>query len=220
MCMMTERATDPRSFLFLLASGRDGGNTEALAREAAAHLPEHAHQRWLSLADHQLPVFADIRHADESPHQPSTDNERLLLDATLAATDIVIASPVYWYSVSSSAKLYLDHWSNWLRIPDLGFKARMGEKTFWSVSVLADEDPSMADPLLGTLGRWPARQRQLARRRPVRHHGPRPRPHLLRRRTGRTPPRHRPLTRFSPAWRRTPGPGPTLRPAARPAPGR
>jgi multimeric flavodoxin WrbA len=151
MCMMTERATDPRSFLFLLASGRDGGNTEALAREAAAHLPEHAHQRWLSLADHQLPVFADIRHADESPHQPSTDNERLLLDATLAATDIVIASPVYWYSVSSSAKLYLDHWSNWLRIPDLGFKARMGEKTFWSVSVLADEDPSMADPLLGTL---------------------------------------------------------------------
>jgi len=143
--------TAPRSFLFLLASGRDGGNTETLAREAAAHLPEHTAQRWLRLADHPLPAFEDIRHAGEGPHQPSTDNERLLLDATLAATDIVIASPVYWYSVSSSAKLYLDYWSNWLRIPDLGFKARMGEKTYWSVSALADEDPAKAEPLLGTL---------------------------------------------------------------------
>lgn len=147
MSMMNE----PRNFLFLLASGRVGGNTETLAREAAARLPEGTEQRWLRLAELPLAPFADIRHADEGPYRSPDGNERVLLDATLAATDVVIATPLYWYSVSSSTKLYLDHWSNWLRIPGLDFKARMAAKTLWSVSALADEDQSVAEPLLGTL---------------------------------------------------------------------
>ncbi|MFI6447522.1 flavodoxin family protein [Kitasatospora sp. NPDC050543] len=138
-----------RSFLFLLASSREGGNTETLARRAAEQLPPGTEQRWLRLDDLPLPVFHDVRHDHEVP--APTGNERLLLDATLAATDLVIASPLYWYSVSSSAKLYLDYWSAWMRLPGVDFRARMGGKTFWSVTALSEDDPAVAEPLIDSL---------------------------------------------------------------------
>lgn len=142
---------DPRSFLFLLAGAREGGNTETLARAAAAQLPAHAEQTWLTLRDLPLPPFRDVRHADGGAYPQPEGNERLLLDATLAADHLVIASPLYWYSVSADAKLYLDHWAGWLRVPGADFKARMRGKTMWAVSVLSDPDQSTADPLIGTL---------------------------------------------------------------------
>ncbi|GLZ43495.1 NAD(P)H-dependent oxidoreductase [Actinokineospora sp. NBRC 105648] len=136
-------------FLFVLGSSRQDGNTEQLARHAARQLPADTEQRWLWLGDVPLPTFADTRHDDPLP--PPSGNERLLLDATLEATDIVIASPVYWYSVSSSTKTYLDYWSAWLRVPEVDFKARMAAKTLWGISVLAEENAAQADPLAGML---------------------------------------------------------------------
>ena len=146
----THLAQSGRSFLFLLASARADGNTELLARRAAEHLPSNVSQRWLHLDDLPLAPFRDVRHSDEPRREPA-GNERLLLDATLAATDLVFASPLYWYSVSSSLKLYLDYWSAWLRVPDAQFKERMRGKTFWSVSALADDDPALAQPLVHSL---------------------------------------------------------------------
>ena len=139
-----------RSFLFVLASSRKDGNTETLARLAARHLPPDIPQRWLALSDYPLPAFADVRHRGEEFPPPGV-NERALLEATLSATDLVIASPLYWYTVSASAKLYLDYWSAWLRLRDVDFKGRMTGKTIWSVSALAEEDSSVADPLIHTL---------------------------------------------------------------------
>src|SRR5687767_14980587 len=108
-----------REFLFILGSARRGGNTEHLARHAAQSLPENTGQTWLSLIEHQLPLFEDIRHHETRKYGIGSDPERVLLEATLAATDIVIASPVYWYNVSASTKLYLDHWSGWMRLVDV-----------------------------------------------------------------------------------------------------
>ncbi|WP_433384725.1 flavodoxin family protein [Micromonospora sp. KLBMP9576] len=137
-------------FLFLLGSSRSGGNTELLARRAAAALPADAEQRWLRLAEHPLTPFRDIRH-DEQGYLPPTGNEALLLTETLAATDLVIASPLYWYSVSAATKLYLDHWSGWLRMPGVDFRQRMAGRRMWAVSVLSNEDTAQADPLVATL---------------------------------------------------------------------
>ncbi|MEV5148396.1 NAD(P)H-dependent oxidoreductase [Streptomyces sp. NPDC052727] len=140
-----------RRFLFLLGSAREVGNTELLAREAAAQLPGEVEQRWIRLADHPLPDFVDLRH-DSDHVRPSPDTPAgLLLDATLAATDIVIASPLYWYSVSSLTKRYLDYWSAWLRTPGVDFKATMAGRTLWGIAALADDEPSVADPYAGTL---------------------------------------------------------------------
>ncbi|MBL1081585.1 NAD(P)H-dependent oxidoreductase [Streptomyces actinomycinicus] len=140
-----------RRFLFVLGSARAEGNTESLARRAAEQLPGDVEQRWIRLADHPLPDFADLRH-DSAYERPSPDTPAgLLLDATLAATDLVIASPLYWYSVSSLTKRYLDHWSAWLRMPGVDFKSTMAGRTLWGVAALADTEPSVADPYAGTL---------------------------------------------------------------------
>ncbi|HEV8591217.1 MAG TPA: NAD(P)H-dependent oxidoreductase [Pyrinomonadaceae bacterium] len=140
-----------RSFLFLLGSARRDGNTELLARHAARSLPKSAEQTWLHLMEHSLPLFEDIRHHETRKYAIATETERTLLDATLSATDIVIASPVYWYSVSAATKLYLDHWSAWMRLPDVEFKKHMVGKTLWVISALSDEDWSGAQPLIDTI---------------------------------------------------------------------
>ncbi|RFP66716.1 flavodoxin [Hymenobacter lapidiphilus] len=124
--------TTKRRFLFLLGSTRRNGNSELLARRAAGFLPAVTAQQWLFLPDYALPPFIDQRH-DESYLAPTTGPEKTLLDATLAATDLVLVSPLYWYALSTPAKHYLDYWSAWLRTPNLDFRARMRGKTFWAV---------------------------------------------------------------------------------------
>lgn len=137
-------------YLFLLASGRRDGNTELLARRAAAALPRDAAQTWLHLADLPLAPFRDLRHGSEAYPDPA-GGEKVLADATVAATDLVMAAPLYWYGLPASAKLYLDYWSAWMRVPALDFKKRMVGKTLWAVCALADDDRDTADPYVRTL---------------------------------------------------------------------
>ncbi|MEV4339655.1 NAD(P)H-dependent oxidoreductase [Streptomyces sp. NPDC049590] len=140
-----------RRFLFVLGSARAEGNTELLARRAAEQLPADVEQHWIDLTEQPLPDFEDLRHDSDHVRPASDTPAGLLLDATLAATDIVIASPVYWYSVSAQTKRYLDHWAGWLRTPGLDFKARLAGRALWGIAALADEEPSVADPYAGTL---------------------------------------------------------------------
>lgn len=114
-------------YLFLTASTREPGhpgNTEWLARQAAAALPAHTPQTWHHLAQMHLPPFVDQRHTTGTYAPPEGDMQTLL-DATLAATHIVWVAPVYWYSIPSPLKTYLDHWSAWMRVPGVAFKERM-----------------------------------------------------------------------------------------------
>ncbi|MEU6555573.1 NAD(P)H-dependent oxidoreductase [Streptomyces sp. NPDC046915] len=140
-----------RRFLFVLGSARADGNTELLARTAAEQLPGDVEQQWISLAEHPLPDFVDQRRDSDHVRPPADTNTGLLLEATLAATDIVIASPLYWYSVSGLTKRYLDYWSGWLRTPGIDFKATLAGRTLWGIAALADREPSVADPLVDTL---------------------------------------------------------------------
>lgn len=140
-----------RDFLFILGSARYDGNTEHLARHAARSLPPSTKQTWIHLLDHNLPLFEDIRHHETRKYSVASESEKTLLDATLGATDIVIASPVYWYSISAATKLYLDHWSGWMRLEGVDLKARMASKTLWAISALSDDDWSGAQPLIDTL---------------------------------------------------------------------
>jgi multimeric flavodoxin WrbA len=136
---MTSTTSNPH-YLFLVASTREPGhtgNTEWLARQAAAQLPAHAQQTWLHLARMQLPAFVDLRHTTGQYPQPEGDL-KTLLDATLAATDIVLVSPVYWYSLPSTIKTYLDHWSGFMRIPGVPFKESMATKSLRLITTSGD----------------------------------------------------------------------------------
>ena len=143
--------SDNRQFLFLVASTRESGhigNTEWLARQAAAALPANTPQQWLHLARMDLAPFTDLRHTAGQYPVPEGDL-KMLLDATLAATDIVLVAPVYWYSLPATVKLYLDHWSAWLRIPGVPFKETMTTKTLRLITTSGDR--AKAQPMMDSV---------------------------------------------------------------------
>lgn len=137
-----------RRFLFLLSSTRRMGNSEQLAYCAAGQLPASVEQQWLHLQDYPLPYFVDMRH--HTPYHTPEGNAKLLLEATLAATDLVLVAPLYWYSLPTSAKHYLDYWSAWLRTSSLNFQEDMQGKTLWSI-VVSSVNRAETQPLEATL---------------------------------------------------------------------
>ena len=142
------------SYLFVLGSTRVDSNSERLARRAAQALPAGTDARWIRLIDHPLPPFADTRHA--GGYSAPDGNARLLCEATLAATDLVLVTPVNWYSVSWPLKLYLDHWSAWMRRPELAFERTLAGRNLWAVVVdsdAADDGEGSAVPVVDTLRR-------------------------------------------------------------------
>ncbi len=132
--------TEPCKPLFLVASARQPGvlgNTEQLAQLAAHSLPSHAAPTWHHLAHMALPMFQDLRH--DVGHYPMPEGDlRVLLNATMSATDIVWVMPVYWYSFPNCLKNYIDHWSAWMRVEGLPFKAEMAKKTLHLIVTSGD----------------------------------------------------------------------------------
>lgn len=143
--------TKRRHFVFILTSSRSDGNTAQLARYAASFLDSHVQQTWISLQDLDLPEFVDQRHQGTGQYAMPLGNALALLQATLNATDVVLVTPLYWYSLPTLAKRYLDHWSGWMRVADLQFRERMAGKRLWNITVLSDEDKSYASPLVSSL---------------------------------------------------------------------
>lgn len=140
------------SFLFLLASTRPHGNSELLAQRAATRLPAGASARWLRLTEHPLPPFADTRHS--SGYGAPQGAAKVLRDETVAASDLVIVTPVHWYGLPWTAKHYFDHWSGWMRDPELDFLAALRGHNLWAVVVDADDEGAgAAHPLLEQLRR-------------------------------------------------------------------
>ena len=141
-------STAARRFLFLLCSSRRLGNSEQLAYCAAHHLPFNTPQRWITLQDYPLPTFVDLRHNGRFP--APAGNVKLLLEATLEATDIVLVTPLYMYSLPVQAKQYLDYWSAWLRIPELDFREQMRGKSLWGI-IVSSGSRNETQPLEDTL---------------------------------------------------------------------
>jgi len=148
----------PDRFLFLLGSGRTEGNTERLARRAASALPMGTECRWLRLAELPLEPFADLRHQPGGGYAVPEGNAATLLEATLWASDLVVAAPTYWYALPAAAKLYFDHWTGWLRVAGLDFRSRMAGRKLWLVTVNADgpDESGASDLLVATLERTAA----------------------------------------------------------------
>lgn len=137
-----------RRFLFLNSGSREAGNTEQLAKIAAASLAPDAGQEWQNLDLADLAAFYDRRHQGDGVYPAPEARLAELLASTLAASDIVLVTPLYWYNMSSAAKLYFEHWSAWMRVPGLNFLERMRSKRFWLISSAADEDKSVFNALL------------------------------------------------------------------------
>lgn len=138
-------------YLFLTTSTREAGhlgNTEWLAQQAAAALPSDVQQTWAQLAHLHIPPFVDLRHTAGQYPMPTGDMLGLL-NATLDCTDLVLVAPVYWYSIPAPLKLYLDHWSAWMRIPSVSFKEAMESKTLHLITTSGDR--AKAQPMIDSI---------------------------------------------------------------------
>ncbi|WP_199243138.1 flavodoxin family protein [Vitiosangium sp. GDMCC 1.1324] len=141
----------PRRILFLLASARENGNAEQLARRTAEVLSPDTLVDWVRLDAYAHESFRDLRHTPEGYPEPSPAM-RALAELTLAADELVFVAPVYWYSIPASAKLYLDHWSWWMRLPKLRFKERMRGKVLSLITSHASDDADgVEQPSISTL---------------------------------------------------------------------
>lgn len=136
-------------YSFLIASARENGNSEQLARVAAESLDSSDQQTWTAIRDLPLAPFQDLRHEDDGYKSP-TGNERALFDATVDCDHLVFVTPVYWYSVPAPLKLYLDYWSAWMRVEELDFKNQMKGKHLWAISASAGA-AEQANPMFESL---------------------------------------------------------------------
>lgn len=110
------------SVLAILGSSRDEGNTSALLDLCLEGLDAEV----VSL------VGSKIAHWDyDNPQQE--DDFPLVAQKMVAATTIVFASPVYWYAMSGTMKVFFDRFSELLSTrKDVG-KSLAGRKT-WLVA--------------------------------------------------------------------------------------
>lgn len=140
-----------RRFLFLTTSVREPGhvgNTEWLARQAAAALTPGTPQVWHHIPAMHIPPFIDVRHTRGSYDVPEGDL-KTLFDAMRDATDIVLVAPVYWFSIPAPLKGFMDHWSAWIRIPGVPFKQEMSGKTLWLITTNGDR--AKARPMMDSV---------------------------------------------------------------------
>ncbi len=141
-----------RNVLFLLASSREGGNAEQLARRASESLPVGTVTEWLRLEEHLRQPFRDFRHEPGKGYPKPGPELLALAERTMAADEVVIVSPIYWYHLTSTAQHYFEHWSWWLRLPELRFRERMRGKVLSLVTAHAsDDDDSVAEPPIQSL---------------------------------------------------------------------
>ena len=126
--------------LILSSSPRKGGNSDLLCEQFAKGAKEAGHDvEKIRLADLEI-GFCTACYACKSGPCPQTDDAAEVIDKMLAADAIVLATPVYFYTMCAQLKALLDR--------TVSVFPRLREKKFWYVMTMADTDREM---LRGTI---------------------------------------------------------------------
>jgi len=116
----------------LFSSSRRNGNTgqflDRIAAELSVEIVDLASQR-ISQYDYE--------------HQNRSDDFEPLMQRVLTFEQVILSSPVYWYAVSPSLKIFLDRISDFLELPDLVDDGRRlrGKTAYVVCTSIYDEVP-------------------------------------------------------------------------------
>ncbi len=128
----------------LFASSRRNGNTGRLMDRIATELG-------IEVVD-----LASVRMSEyDYEHRNRDDDFEPLMNRVLAFDQLIVASPVYWYSVAPAMKVFLDRISDYLDLPDLlNDGRRLRGKTAYIVctSVCTEAPGSFVASLTDTFG--------------------------------------------------------------------
>ncbi|NLR09850.1 MULTISPECIES: flavodoxin family protein [Lactobacillaceae] len=94
------------TILFINGSSRRHGNTATLGERLLANYP-HVTRHLTAYQLHFVQDYRDTPHAQCDPHD---DYEALMHHDFANASDIVLGTPVYWYTMSGQLKVFMDRW--------------------------------------------------------------------------------------------------------------
>ena len=94
--------------IILFASSRRNGNTGKLTDRIASALGVEV----VDLGKKEISAF-------DYEHKNRKDDFEPLMEKILDFEKVIFASPIYWYSVAPSMKIFIDRISDYLDLPDL-----------------------------------------------------------------------------------------------------
>ncbi|MBP1589964.1 MAG: flavodoxin family protein [Kiritimatiellae bacterium] len=136
-----------KRILILSASGRKGGNSDLLCDEFARGAVEAGHEvEKIRLAEKKIGYCTGCYACQKLHRCVQQDDANEIVQKMLDADTIVLATPVYFYSMNAQLKAMIDRTvSRW---DDFGkFKGT----EFWLILTAADEDHAMMEPTLAGL---------------------------------------------------------------------
>jgi len=127
-----------------IGSSRIASNSEQLADYVLADIP---HQK-IDLKNITIKPIHDLRH-DDNGFQFVDDDYDQIIQAFLTSDIVIFATPIYWYSMSGTMKLFIDRWSQTLRDPEYpDFKDTMSSKEAYVIAVGGDNPYIKGLPLI------------------------------------------------------------------------
>ncbi len=131
-----------KKVLILSGSPRKGGNSDLLCDEFMRGAVESGHQvEKLRVAAMDIHPCIACYHCRENDGQCAfKDDMAAVLQKMIDADVLVLASPVYFYSIDAQLKAVIDRTvARWLEVRD---------KEFYYITTMADEEPASADTTL------------------------------------------------------------------------
>lgn len=120
------------STIALFSSSRRWGNTGQLMDRIAAELAIEV----IDLSAQRIGAF-------DYEHRNRDDDFEPVMRRVLAHDQILFATPIYWYAVSSAMKVFLDRLSDYLELPDLLAQGRrLRGKTGYVVCTSISDEPA------------------------------------------------------------------------------
>ncbi|MFP3919386.1 flavodoxin family protein [Lysinibacillus telephonicus] len=132
------------SIAVIYGSTRENGNTEWLTDQVIHGIPVEK----VYLNEFEILPIKDERHS-EAGFQEVFDDYNTVLDKVLKHDILVFATPVYWYSMSGTMKLFIDRWSQSLRDKKYpNFRADLAKKKAFVIVAGGDNPSIKALPLI------------------------------------------------------------------------
>ena len=133
---------ESKNVLILSGSPRKGGNSDTLCAELARGARDAGHTvETIRVADRHIAYCTGCGLCSfQGKPCPLKDDVAEIQEKMLAADLIVMATPVYFYSVCAQLKTLIDR--------SCPYYERMGGKTFGFVMTSADDDPACMDRTL------------------------------------------------------------------------
>ncbi|MDN4492575.1 flavodoxin family protein [Ureibacillus aquaedulcis] len=128
----------------IYGSTRENGNTEWLTEQAISGVPV---EKFYLREFHILPI-KDERHT-VGGFQEVSDDYKQLVGKIMKHDVLIFATPVYWYSMSGTMKLFIDRWSQTLRDKDFpNFREELAKKSAYVIAVGGDKPTIKALPMI------------------------------------------------------------------------